>query len=263
MEKLQDEVSSLLPTLEKPELIRVCERLKCSAPTDGFEAKTRRALIRLAENTLEEIEQHEGPEEFVNFLSVLLYFIGSLQQPSEKTSEIETLKEQYAQLQRDQAEARQALEAKLEALGLREKLKTSGSTRDDQKATATPPPLAAPEVTLRKEFRICGQIGEAGQKEKLSYTSLTNQIESGLKKGYSEVEIIEAVVRAVSPGLHLRDLLEIKRGLTLQTLKIILKGHYKVDSSADLLHRLMRRIRPKFLIQSHRAEREINMEIRG
>ena len=60
-----------------------------------------------------------------------------------------------------------------------------------------------------------------------------------MKKGYSEVEIIEAVVRAVSPGLHLRDLLEIKRGLTLPTLKTILKGHYKVDSSADLLHRLM------------------------
>lgn len=96
-----------------------------------------------------------------------------------------------------------------------------------------------PEVTLRRKFRVFGQIGEAGQKEKLSYTSLNNQIESGVRKGYAEAEIIEAVIRAVSPGLPLRELLEIKRDLTLSTLKTILRGHYKIDSSSDLLHRLM------------------------
>ena len=177
-EQLQDQVSSVLLTLEKTELIRVCVRLKCSAPTDGFEAKSRRALIRMAERTLEEIENGEEPEQFSKGLSDLLSYLGSLQQSegNEKTSEIETLKEEYAQLQQAQAEARRSLEEKMEAFGLEEKLKTSASTRNVQKATATPTPLAAPEVTLRKEFRICGQIGEAGQKEKLSYTSLTNQI---------------------------------------------------------------------------------------
>ena len=96
-----------------------------------------------------------------------------------------------------------------------------------------------PEVTLRREFRIIGQIGEAGQREKLSYTSLMNQIESGQRKEHSEAEITEAVIRAVCPGLPLRDLLEIKRDLTLAILKTILRGHYKPDSSSDLLHRLM------------------------
>lgn len=76
-------------------------------------------------------------------------------------------------------------------------------------------------------------------REKQSYTSLINQIESGQHKGHAEAEIIEAVIRAVSPGLHLREMLEIKRGLTLPTLKTILRGHFKVDSSSDLLHRLM------------------------
>ena len=32
--------------------------------------------------------------------------------------------------------------------------------------------------------------------------------------------------------------MEIKRDLTLDVLKTILRGHYKVDSSSDLLHRL-------------------------
>lgn len=53
-----------------------------------------------------------------------------------------------------------------------------------------------------------------------------------------ETEIVEAVIRAVSPGLHLRDMLEIKRGLTLQSLLTILKEHYKVDSSTELYNQL-------------------------
>lgn len=45
------------------------------------------------------------------------------------------------------------------------------------------------------------------QKDKLSFTSLTNKIKSGLKKGYSETEIREAVIKAVSPGLNHTDML--------------------------------------------------------
>lgn len=95
------------------------------------------------------------------------------------------------------------------------------------------------EVTLRREFKICGQIGESGQKDKLSYLSLVRQIEMGTEKGHTESEITEAVIRAVSPGLPLRDMLEIKRGLTLSSLLTILRGHYKVDSSTDLYHQLI------------------------
>lgn len=95
------------------------------------------------------------------------------------------------------------------------------------------------EVRLRREFKIFGQIGESGQKDKLSYISLVRQIEVGLDNGNSEAEVIEAVIRAVNPGLPLRDMLEIKRGLTLTTLFTILKGHYKVDSTTDLYHQLI------------------------
>ena len=56
MEQLQDEVSRKLLTLEKLELIAVCEHLKCSEPSRGFGGTARRALIRLAETTLDEVE---------------------------------------------------------------------------------------------------------------------------------------------------------------------------------------------------------------
>lgn len=42
MDQLQDDVSKLLLTLEKPEPICVCEYLKCSKLSDeGFQAKNR------------------------------------------------------------------------------------------------------------------------------------------------------------------------------------------------------------------------------
>ncbi|KAL6463235.1 hypothetical protein MHYP_G00276260 [Metynnis hypsauchen] len=96
-----------------------------------------------------------------------------------------------------------------------------------------------PEVFIRREFRINGQIGEGGQRDKLSYTNLMHQIDMGLRKGHSEAEIVEAVVKAISPGLSLRDMLETKSDLTLPHLKTVLKGHFKEDSSTDLFHRLV------------------------
>ncbi|RXN17604.1 Retrovirus-related Pol poly from transposon [Labeo rohita] len=242
MEQLQDCVSSKFLTLEKPELIKVCFYLKCSEPAgEGFSGQTRRALVRLAEKTLDEIEESLEEEQYVESLNELLNFIGSLKEPVElETSpvtltKIEKLKKEYAELQQAQANARRTLE---EQIGLLEE--KSQRVKDGMNVKEpTTRHDSIPEVTLRREFRVFGQTGEAGQKEKLSYTSLNNQIESGVRKGYAEAEIIEAVIRAVSPGLPLRELLEIKRDLTLSTLKTILRGHYKIDSSSDLLHRLM------------------------
>lgn len=243
MEQLQDEVSRMLLLLEKSELISVCEHLKCSEPVGGFASQTRRALIRLAEKTLDDIEEEEDSESFEQFLQHLLSVMSSLKQPKlntsgtelEETSESDAQDEERTRPKQEQNEAQKQLQKEIGILGERLKIKT----RVEDTLTAVGPLTSLPEVTLRREFRICGQIGEAGQRDKLSYTSLINQIESGQRKGHSESEIIEAVIRAVSPGLHLREMLEIKRGLTLPTLKTILRGHFKVDSSSDLLHRLM------------------------
>lgn len=73
----------------------------------------------------------------------------------------------------------------------------------------------------------------------MSYLSLVRQIEVEAEKGHTETEITEAVIRAVSPGLPLRDMLEIKCGFTLPVLLTILRGHYKVDSSTVLYLQLI------------------------
>ena len=46
---------------------------------------------------------------------------------------------------------------------------------------------------------MLGQIGEAGQQDKLTYVSLTHHIDLGLTKGYKESEVSEAVIKAISP----------------------------------------------------------------
>jgi len=109
-------------------------------------------------------------------------------------------------------------------------------------------------MTIRREFKISGQIGEKGQKDKLSHTNLMYQIARGLNRGHSEAEVVEAVVKSISPGLSLRDMLEIKQNLTLPQLKSILKGHFKEDSPTDIYHRLVNVTQDN--LSSHRVKRE-------
>ena len=56
--------------------------------------------------------------------------------------------------------------------------------------------------------------------------NLNKQIESGLAKGYSERDIIDGVIQAISPVLHLKSYLESKKSLTLIELRKILQSHY-------------------------------------
>ena len=48
---------------------------------------------------------------------------------------------------------------------------------------------------LRREFKIHGVVAGDNFKDGLSFVSLARQIESGIKAGYKESEIVEAVIR--------------------------------------------------------------------
>ena len=78
---------------------------------------------------------------------------------------------------------------------------------------------------FRREFKIQGQIGEQGQKDKLAYRSLNSQIEIGLGKGYTEGERTNAAVRSIQAGSQLRSYLGGLNGLTLPKLRKILWFH--------------------------------------
>lgn len=66
-----------------------------------------------------------------------------------------------------------------------------------------------------------------------------HQIETGKHKGHNEAEIVEGVLRAATPGLSLRDMMESKFILTLAQLRTILKAHFKENSTKDLFNRFV------------------------
>lgn len=93
-------------------------------------------------------------------------------------------------------------------------------------------------VAWKKDFKICGQIGEVGHKDRLSFSSLAYQIEQAVKKGTNEREIVWAVIRAIQPGLSLRSYLESRGDITLSTLRRIIRSHYREGEATDLYHQL-------------------------
>ena len=118
----------------------------------------------------------------------------------------------------------------------------------DQTPSRVPPSHAAPPLiqVTRRDLKISGQIGEPGQKDRLSYSSLIHQVEGAVKKGHSDEEIIEAVIRAVVPGSALRSYLEGRGDLTLPVLRRMLRAHFQEKGATDLYHRL------SSLTQDHR-----------
>ena len=93
-------------------------------------------------------------------------------------------------------------------------------------------------VYYRKDFKISGQIGEPGHKDKLSFSSLVHQLDNAVERKIPEQEIIGAVIRAIQPGLSLRGYLESRRGLTMATLRKILRSHFREGNATDLYQQL-------------------------
>ena len=86
---------------------------------------------------------------------------------------------------------------------------------------------------LRRQFKINGQIGEPEQKDKISFSSLAHQIQTGLTQGYTENEIVDGVIHSITPGY-----LETYKDLTLDWLKKTLRSHYGVKNTSELYQTL-------------------------
>ncbi|KAL3979220.1 hypothetical protein ACER0C_017770 [Sarotherodon galilaeus] len=240
LEDLKLEVAGTLYTVTRDILIEVCDFLNIAgSKLEKVSGKSLSSLISYIIQHLEGEELGELEDEGMSELLILKYKIFQLQQATQnstsghKTSdanqtdevqeqEIETL--QLALALSRQNKTKQPSGAKL----------TMGVGDNSAKQT-TPPFLTLP---WGREFKISGQIGEPGQKDKLTFSSLAHQIEQGISKGVPEVEIVDAVIRAIAPGLQLRSYLEGKTNLTLPTLRRILRSHYQERGATELYKQL-------------------------
>ena len=117
---------------------------------------------------------------------------------------------------------------------------TEDAKWDSTKTTHTQPDnLTMQTSVFRREFKIMGQIGEVGRREKLSYVSLIRQIEVGWDRGYTEGEVVNAIINSIFPGLQIRSYLEGSGQISLARLRNILRSHYKEGSATDLYQELL------------------------
>ena len=89
-----------------------------------------------------------------------------------------------------------------------------------------------------KEYKINGKIGTPGQKDMLTFSSLIFQINNGLKKGYSEHETCDAVIKSIAPDLARRTYLQGQDHLNLKTLNRIHRSHFKEPNATSLFTEL-------------------------
>ena len=148
----------------------------------------------------------------------------------------------------DQIDEQDNLQKKVEALRL--SLQEKENTLHGLVSTNTNPlpecstpvksmPKAHPNYNMWcKDFKISDQIGKPGQKDRLTFSSLARQIESGPSKDYPESENINEVICAITPGLQLSSYFEGKGKLTLPALRRILRCYYQEKGATELYKQL-------------------------
>ena len=148
----------------------------------------------------------------------------------------------------DQIDEQDNLQKKVEALRL--SLQEKENTLHGLVSTNTNPlpecstpvksmPKAHPNCNMWcKDFKISDQIGKPGQKDRLTFSSLARQIESGPSKDYPESENINEVICAITPGLQLSSYFEGKGKLKLPALRRILRCYYQEKGATELYKQL-------------------------
>ena len=97
------------------------------------------------------------------------------------------------------------------------------------------------ELSYRRlrQFKINGTIGEPGQKNCLSYSSLCYQIKQGESMKYTIPEIYGAVIRAIEAGNPFRDVLELEAdAFDKIALMKSLRSHFKVRDPNEVFNQL-------------------------
>ena len=233
LEELQLRLEKELCEVTQDVLVKLAVFFKCEEAK--YQGKSRLSIARLLLREIEEqaaqIEDENECRSFIEKIREQLLEEADKESPSSETqmanNELEVLKRQLDNLEKDHQKQVEALQTKMEETEVKATVTTvSKATASDLKQV------------LRRELKINGQIGQSGQKDKLTFVSLVRQIESALSKGYLETEVIDAVIRAITPSMQFRSYLETISNLTLPRLRCILRSHFQGKSATELYQQL-------------------------
>ena len=240
LEELQFAIEGAIFNLNVEQLRQICPLLDIATK----DSQTQRELVRSIQSFFRKMDTSQaGLEEKLKAVQESILKMGesrpSLPQEQPEKEEVQSLIDSHrarmTQLENDFQSKLQKLEDQLSSQ--RVEPKDELATPPAASVQAVLPSTCAPPL-FRKELRISGQIGELNQKDRLSFSSLNHQIEAALVKGYSEVEVIESVVRAINPGLRLRSYLENLPNLTLSSLRTVLKAHFQEKDATEIYQEL-------------------------
>lgn len=223
-EEKELELDQTILSLELQELKEFASFIKIDEKiTDGqSKVKIIKEIRKKIDSNLETVDAEGIP----SYLDSLIKTIKD--QKIEKNSEVEKLEQELKEIEIKRKE----IEQKLSKTST--KHTCTESTPKTGNATFADLTSQLSASMFYREFKIQGTIGEPGQKDKLTYQSLISQIETGLKRNYSNKEVVLAVIRAVQPGLQLRSYLESVSDLTLERLRKILRFHFHEKSATEL-----------------------------
>ncbi|XP_068115048.1 uncharacterized protein [Hyperolius riggenbachi] len=258
VEDLKVQVGGALYALSKDALLEICDFLSIAGPSKNVADTSQSFIIVHIMSYLEREELCELEDQGMSELLMLQDKVKELQQSYRDSTQKQAASEEtQADVVQGQvvplSEAEQ-LKKEIEALQLKLTLAQQEQTNQISEAKKSVrggdkhwnegrvPALQTFQhhVPLQwgREFKISGQIGQPSQKDKLTFSSLAHQIEQGISKGFPEIEIVDAVIRAIAPDLQLRSYLEGKTNLTLPTLRRILRSHYQEKGATELYKQL-------------------------
>eukprot|EP00794_Sanderia_malayensis_P019811 gene19811-21751_t len=225
LDKLEVEILGRLYSLEDDVLTRLCVHLKITE--DG---KTKRQVLKEIRSAIALNPSGEDETEIRSFLEALMELLIADMPPLEEEidSDNEESETELSKLKREQEKL------KKEIAELSKKANRSKVGEETQLSFR----MAGENSLMRRELKISGTIGQPGETNKLNFISLIHQIEGALSKGYSEIEVREAVIKSISPGMTLRSFLECTPDLPLPKLRKILRSHYREKSSTELYKNL-------------------------
>jgi hypothetical protein len=90
----------------------------------------------------------------------------------------------------------------------------------------------------RKDLKLAGLIGDTAGDKTISYMNFLHQVQAAKDKGYSEIEIVNAIIWAIQPGARLRGYLEGRTDLTLGVVQKAIRTDYQEKSSTELYQEL-------------------------
>lgn len=238
LETLQLQFDSLLCQQTPEQLTKLVSYMKIS---DTVKDKSRLEIVRIVRKHLDKVMTDPNATDLDLFLRDLVAYVTDKPPPLEKTAEEEELARLQNTLQELKLQQETQLKSVLEELEEAKK-KVSGditAISGSEKSEIEQKNLAATASILRREFKISGQIGEPAQTDKLTYVSLTHQIDSGVSKGYCESEICDAVIKSISPQSSLRNYVLTMPDRSLSKLRSILRVFFQQKTASDLYQKLV------------------------